>query len=447
MQKCRLRNGQAAVAIASGGQAKERLGGMWGVRVGKEPRHGGDPLIRVAGKLAQGRVAHGILTGGRGTGQKAAGRRMGAEHLRTPEGANEGANEGSSAALCASCALRSKPSQASEHVHDQENKHSNVADCAGVVSSQATVLEVKFHAVVIQDMLKRLGGCGDDVCRVDLLGNGLQALPRCFARFSLLRSLSVTWNELSELPALLGSLLHLQSINASFNRLLHVAAELANLPRLEELVLGDNQLSRLPASFDQRLTSLRRLALQYNKLEHLPRHLHRISSLTALDIRGNPLMPTEAQQASPEAAAVFDALRIARNTRRAARPRSQARRGSDHEEVPGSSRMKLTEIGHPLLGNARADGDHHHAHGQSVAEAVCGAPTQGLPLKVEDCGVRSRLYDSADEDDGYEGEDSEVEDDSADGGGDDDDIKLVRSLLIRRRCWPMPMTLACLTAP
>ena len=108
--------------------------------------------------------------------------------------------------------------------------------------------------------------------------------------------------------------------------------------------------------------------------------------------------------------------------------------------------MKLTEIDNPLLGNARADGERHHAHGQSFAEAVCGARTQGLPLKVKDGGAR-RLYDSADEDDGYGGEDSEVEDDSAEGGGDDDDIKLVRSLLIRRRWWPAPMTLACLTSP
>lgn len=326
MQKCRLRFEQSA-ATASAGHPTEHIGGRWGVRVARA-RDGRDSLFQASSRQLgrDGREAKRKSTVARGMGMGAVGRWMGGR-LRTCKGADESVP----ADLCASGALYSKSCQPSEDVHDQENKHSNLADGAGPGSSQTAVLEIKFKPILIQDILQRRGGRGDDVGRLVLQGNGLQMLPRCFVFFSSLKSLSVTWNELSELPALLGSLPHLQRIDARFNRLLHVASELAHLPQLEELELGDNQLSRLPASFDQRLTSLRRLAVQYNTLEQLPRNLHRIPSLTNLDIRGNPLLPADVQQASPDAAAVFRAIKMAKTAYRSARPPELPRHRADQK--------------------------------------------------------------------------------------------------------------------
>ena len=142
-----------------------------------------------------------------------------------------------------------------------------------------------------------------------LQGNGLRQLPASLGSLGGLCKLSVTWNELSALPVEVGALVSLRSLDASFNRLIHVPAEVGRLAKLEELVLNDNHLTRLPLSLDRRMSSLGRLSVQYNTLEALPRNLRTITSLTELDVRGNPLLPPSAQQASPHPVHVLDALK------------------------------------------------------------------------------------------------------------------------------------------
>jgi hypothetical protein len=105
-----------------------------------------------------------------------------------------------------------------------------------------------------------------------------------------------------------GALVNLRSLDASFNRLVHVPTEVGRLVRLEELVLNDNHLTRLPLSVDRRLSALGRLSVQYNTLEALPRNLRTITSLTVLDVRGNPFLPPSAQEASPNPVLVLNAL-------------------------------------------------------------------------------------------------------------------------------------------
>jgi hypothetical protein len=96
-----------------------------------------------------------------------------------------------------------------------------------------------------------------------------------------------------------GALVDLRSLDALFNRLIHVPTEVGRLVRLEELVLNDNHLTRIPLSVDRRLISLGRLSVQYNTLEAVQRNLRTITSLTVLDVRGNPFLQPSAQEASP----------------------------------------------------------------------------------------------------------------------------------------------------
>jgi len=412
----RVRLDAAAVPsspIASAARTTGFLGGMWGVRASiltgppeafwrARPRDCCDTLFQLPSK--QLRRGTGV---GRHAGEVQGSSRARAGRTRKGEG---GGAAGSSRHL-------TKPAR--KHAEDtRENGPSNTADGSDAASSRASaLLEVKFKPVLIQDLLQQRGGCADDVSRVSLQGNGLQVLPRCVALFSSLRSLSVTWNELSELPAVLGSLSRLQSLDASFNRLVHVASELGNLHRLEELELGDNQLLRLPASFDGRLTSLRRLGLPYNHLEQLPRHLHRISTLTSLDVRGNPLLPPDAQQASPQATAVFTALKASKAKRLAARAGCNTSRVQDSDERgagSGEEGIRLEDGGSRAYCRSLEQGEGEAAGAGHDGEAEVGR--------------------SGDEHAGWAGA---LSDSSADPGSEDDEIELVRSLLLRRRYMPV----------
>ena len=170
------------------------------------------------------------------------------------------------------------------------------------------LLSFQFQPVTIADLLCKEGTSVKNVRELVLRGNGMQVLPACLTGFCNLVTLSVTWNQLSALPPAVCKLSHLCMLDASFNRIVHVPGDLANLHRLGQFELSDNCLSRLPAAFDQRLSSLCRLGLQYNQLENLPPRLRLISSLTALDVRGNELLPSQAQEASPDASKVLKAL-------------------------------------------------------------------------------------------------------------------------------------------
>ena len=170
------------------------------------------------------------------------------------------------------------------------------------------LLSFQFQPVTIADVLCKEGTSVKNVRELVLRGNGMQVLPACLTGFCNLVTLSVTWNQLSALPPAVCKLSHLCMLDASFNRIVHVPGDLANLHRLGQFELSDNCLSRLPAAFDQRLSSLCRLGLQYNQLENLPPRLRLISSLTALDVRGNELLPSQAQEASPDASKVLKAL-------------------------------------------------------------------------------------------------------------------------------------------
>jgi hypothetical protein len=60
----------------------------------------------------------------------------------------------------------------------------------------------------------------------------------------------------SALPPVVGNLIHLRHLDGRFNRLIHLPSEVSCLHRLTHLDLGDNHLTRLPLSLDQRLRSV-----------------------------------------------------------------------------------------------------------------------------------------------------------------------------------------------
>ncbi|RYE98192.1 MAG: leucine-rich repeat domain-containing protein, partial [Methanobacteriota archaeon] len=125
--------------------------------------------------------------------------------------------------------------------------------------------------------------------------------------------LDVSGNQLRRLPPVLPHLPLLTHLNLARNELRIPDAESEeddNLwcPRLQVLDLRENALTRLPTSV-MALPSLLQLDISYNNLSIIPPHLGMLSTLTALNIEGNPQRSIRAAITDRGAAAVIAYLR------------------------------------------------------------------------------------------------------------------------------------------
>ncbi len=100
--------------------------------------------------------------------------------------------------------------------------------------------------------------------------------------------LSFAGKGLTELPDSLWKLTHLRSLDLQRNRLQSLPAEIGKLTALTRLTLANNQLTALPAEIGK-LTALTHLYLSYNKLMALPAELGKLTVLTELYLSANPL--------------------------------------------------------------------------------------------------------------------------------------------------------------
>ena len=91
------------------------------------------------------------------------------------------------------------------------------------------------------------------------------AVPADIGRLSALRTLDLSYNQLTSVPAEIGQLTSLKVLNLRGNLLTSLPAEIGQLTSLRTLDLADNQLTSVPAEIGQ-LTSLTELYLCNNQL-------------------------------------------------------------------------------------------------------------------------------------------------------------------------------------
>lgn len=141
--------------------------------------------------------------------------------------------------------------------------------------------------------------------------NKFKKIPETIAHLTKLRHLAAGNNELTEFPSFLSKLPALHSVDFRGNRLKNISKSSLNLPNLTLLVLSNNQIGTLPdlsglknlqglllehnedirfEPASKPLDSLDVLDLSHCHLKTVPSFLGDISSLSKLNLEGNPLL-------------------------------------------------------------------------------------------------------------------------------------------------------------
>ncbi|KAF4116998.1 PH domain leucine-rich repeat-containing protein phosphatase 1 [Onychostoma macrolepis] len=105
-------------------------------------------------------------------------------------------------------------------------------------------------------------------------------------RFSRLRSLNLSHNQLGSFPLSICSISTLTEVNLSCNHLTSVHPDVGNMSNLQTLVLDGNLLSALPAELG-RLQRLAYLGLSFNEFTQVPPVLERLPAVERLCMAGN----------------------------------------------------------------------------------------------------------------------------------------------------------------
>ncbi|KAK2901484.1 hypothetical protein QQF64_014301 [Cirrhinus molitorella] len=105
-------------------------------------------------------------------------------------------------------------------------------------------------------------------------------------RFSRLRSLNLSNNQLGSFPLPICSISTLTEVNLSCNHLTSIHPDVGNMSNLQTLVLDGNLLSALPAELG-RLQRLAYLGLSFNEFTQVPSVLERLPAVERLCMAGN----------------------------------------------------------------------------------------------------------------------------------------------------------------
>lgn len=106
--------------------------------------------------------------------------------------------------------------------------------------------------------------------------------------FPHLKSLSLSYNDLTVLPSTIGKLTHLTALDLNGNNLHSLPETIGNLAQLTELDLQDNWLDKLPETIGN-LTKLTKLNLRANKFISFPKPIEHLTQLTELSLANNRL--------------------------------------------------------------------------------------------------------------------------------------------------------------
>ncbi|KTF87226.1 hypothetical protein cypCar_00049302, partial [Cyprinus carpio] len=105
-------------------------------------------------------------------------------------------------------------------------------------------------------------------------------------RFSRLRSLNLSHNQLGSFPLPICSISSLTEVNLSCNLLTSVHPDVGNMSHLQTLVLDGNLLSALPVELG-RLQRLVYLGLSFNEFTQVPSVLEQLPAVERLCMAGN----------------------------------------------------------------------------------------------------------------------------------------------------------------
>lgn len=141
---------------------------------------------------------------------------------------------------------------------------------------------------------------------LDIHANDIAGFPQSILTLTNLRSLLVQYNSLGSLPSDIGDLRNLEVLRADSSGLTSVPSSLGTISGLLELNLSRNALSSLPNSFGN-LTMLEEVDLSRNQLNRLPQ-LNRLTRLKTLLLEFNRL-PT-----LPSSLSALDGLVVFRAT-------------------------------------------------------------------------------------------------------------------------------------
>uniref|UniRef100_A0A8C7UZT9 protein-serine/threonine phosphatase n=1 Tax=Oncorhynchus mykiss TaxID=8022 RepID=A0A8C7UZT9_ONCMY len=107
-------------------------------------------------------------------------------------------------------------------------------------------------------------------------------------RFSRLRSLNLSNNQLGQFPMAICDISTLTEVNLSCNYLTNVDQAVGSMTNLQTFLLDGNCLSELPSELGS-LQRLGYLGLSFNQFTHVPQVLERLTSMERLCMAGNSL--------------------------------------------------------------------------------------------------------------------------------------------------------------
>lgn len=179
--------------------------------------------------------------------------------------------------------FKSKPS---------ESNQINVANNSDVQDQQATDISCDPNKVyddldeALKEPLK--------VCRLDLTGKNLSALPKKVEEMKNLKVIYLTSNIFTDIPPVLFELSQLEELYLPGNRISTISSDIKMLSKLKFLNITNNQVKMLPEEITS-LTNLTTLLASRNELSSLPEGIDSLP-LERLVVTNNNFSDTEIER-------------------------------------------------------------------------------------------------------------------------------------------------------